>query len=326
MLPQSPVDDKLLPHNGRPGGGRICVMLGGEMSHGMANPDGASVENLRAHVQLLAGDIGERNLFQPGTLERTAAYLERVWAGQGYAVTPYPFTVNGTTCRNLEVSRRGTGLPDQIVLLGAHYDTVDGSPGANDNGTGIAALLEISRRLARVESKRTVRFVAFVNEEPPFFQTAEMGSRVYARLARRRGDDVRAMLALETMGYFRDQPGSQQYPPLFRWFYPDRGNFIMFVSNLGSRSLLGRAVRAFRARTDFPAQRCATWASVPGVGWSDHASFWAEGYPAVMVTDTAPLRYPFYHTPEDTPDKVDAAALARVTAGLFGVVDSLANE
>lgn len=163
-----------------------------------------------------------------------------------------------------------------------------------------------------------------MNEEPPFFETAEMGSRVYAKMARERGD-VRAMLSLETMGCYSDKPGSQHYPPLFRWFYPDRGNFIAFVSDLRSRSLLQRAVAVFRANTDFPVECCATFAAVQGVDWSDHGSFWREGYRAFMVTDTAPYRYPHYHTEDDTPDKVNCEALARVTEGLCGVVATLAS-
>jgi Zn-dependent M28 family amino/carboxypeptidase len=234
--------------------------------------------------------------------------------------------VDAIDCLNLEVTRRGKAKPDEIILVGAHYDSVEGSSGANDNGSGVAALLELSRAFVALTPDRTVRFVAFVNEEPPYFQTEQMGSRVYAKAARQRGDDIRVMISLETMGYFSDQPGSQQYPSFFRWFYPDRGNFIGFISNLGSRSVMRRAVAAFRAQTDFPVECCATFAKVPGVDWSDHGSFWHEGYRAFMVTDTAPYRYPHYHTEFDTPDKVDYESLAKVTAGLCGVVSALAAE
>jgi Zn-dependent M28 family amino/carboxypeptidase len=235
----------------------------------------------------------------------------------------YPYQVRNVECANLEVTRRGTSRPEEIILVGAHYDSVEGCPGANDNGSGVAALLELSRQIPPLPC--TVRFVAFVNEEPPFFQTDQMGSRVYAKLARQRGDDIHAMLALETIGYYNDKPGSQRYPAFFRFFYPDRGNFIAFVSDLSSRLLLHKTIAAFRAQVDFPAECCATFAAVPGVDWSDHASFWREGYPAVMVTDTAPFRYPFYHTPEDTPDKIDYTRLAQVTEGLGGVIATLAQ-
>jgi len=280
---------------------------------------------LRAHVQALAGEIGERNVFRPAALARAADYIEGQWRQQGYEVTRQPFTADGVTCANLEAVRRGNS---EMIVVGAHYDSVCGTAGANDNASGVASLLELSRVFANGSDgaplSRTIRFVAFVNEEPPFFRTDQMGSRVYARACRQRGDDVRAMIALETMGCYSDVPGSQQYPPAFRWFYPDRGNFIAFVSDLRSRGLMHRAAGAFRAHSGFPVECCATFARVTGVDWSDHGSFWREGYRGFMVTDTAPFRYAHYHQSSDTPDKVDCAALARVTQGLCGVVASLA--
>jgi len=284
-----------------------------------------SPDKLRAHVQMLAREIGVRDVFRRQALRRAAEYIEQTWREQGYEVVHQSYETNRVECANLEVTRRGTTRPGEIILVGAHYDTVDESPGANDNGSGVAAMLELSRALARDSLSRTVRFVAFVNEEPPFFDTKQMGSRVYAEMARQRGDDIRAMISLETIGYYTDRPGSQHYPPFFRWFYPDRGNFIAFVSDLRSRPLLHRAVAGFRAHTDIPAECCSTFRQVPGVNWSDHGSFWREGYRAFMVTDTAPYRYPHYHTEFDTPDKVNYPALARVTAGLCGVVSLLAK-
>jgi Zn-dependent M28 family amino/carboxypeptidase len=280
---------------------------------------------LRAHVSALAGDIGERNHWRPQALRRAATYIRDTWERQGYSVRSQDYAFEGETWSNLEVERRGRARPDEIVLIGAHYDSVRGSPGANDNGSGVAALLALSARCARLEPARTLRFVAFVNEEPPFFYTQRMGSQVYAAAARTRGDDIRAMLALETIGYYRDTPGSQRYPPVFGWFHPDRGNFIAFVSNLGSRALLKQAVAAFRAGSDFPLEHTATFWWVPGVGWSDHLAFWRHDYPALMVTDTALYRYPHYHSAEDTPDKLDYAALARVTRGLHAVATALAE-
>lgn len=279
-------------------------------------------ENLKVHVQALAGDIGERNVFNPAKLRAAADYIEGEWRRQGYDVSRQSYSVFSTACDNLEVSS-GAGGP--VIVVGAHYDSVAGSPGANDNASGVAALLELSRVFAGGESARRIRFVAFVNEEPPFFQTPQQGSRVYARACRQRGDDIAVMISLETMGFFSDAPGSQHYPMFFRWFYPDRGNFIGFISNLRSRSVMHEAVRAFRGSTDFPVECCATWSKVPGVDWSDHGSFWHEGYRAFMVTDTAPYRYAHYHAQTDTPDKVNYESLARVTEGLAGVVAALAQ-
>lgn len=285
-----------------------------------------SRERLRAHVTRLADEIGPRNVFRPEKLQAAADYIEAVWREQGYAVIRHPFTVNSQTCLNLEASRPGGSRATEIIVVGAHYDTVDESPGANDNGSGVAVLLELARAFAGVNADRTIRFVAFPNEEPPFFQTPEMGSRVYARQARERGDRIVAMVSLETLGYYRDTPGSQQYPAFFKWFYPDRGNFVGFVANFRSRAVMRRAVQAFRGQSKVPAECVATFPAVPGVGWSDHASFWAEGYPAFMVTDTAFYRYAEYHTPQDTPEKLDYQSLAELTRGLCGVVETLANE
>jgi Zn-dependent M28 family amino/carboxypeptidase len=279
---------------------------------------------LRAHVETLAREIGERNVFQPRALRDAAEFVEREWRRQGYEVVAQTYACAGLACANLEAARVGSRHPEQIVLVGAHYDSVVGSPGANDNASGVAALLEISRRLAGAAPGRTVRFVAFVNEEPPLYFTPAMGSRVYARAARRRGDDIRLMISLETIGCYYDAAGSQHYPPLFGLFYPARGDFVAFVSNLRSRRLLRRAVEAFRAHSDFPAESLAAPALVPGLAWSDHHSFWRQGYPALMVTDTAFYRYPYYHSPEDTPDKLDYDALARVAEGLGEAVADLA--
>lgn len=283
-----------------------------------------SAATLRRHVQALAGDIGERNVFRPVALQAARDFIEQEWRAQGYPVRPQIYESHGLSCANLEVTRGGTRMPEEVLLVGAHYDSVIGSPGANDNASGIAALLEISRHLARAEPARTVRFVAFVNEEPPFFPTDAMGSAVYARAARARGDAISLMVSLETLGYYTGAPGSQQYPPLFGLCYPDRGNFVAFVSDLRSRRALRRLVRAFRARSDFPAQWLASPAIIPGLGWSDHASFWRQGYRALMVTDTAFYRYPYYHTAADTPDQLDYESLARVADGLSQAVADLA--
>jgi Zn-dependent M28 family amino/carboxypeptidase len=286
-------------------------------------PPTFSPATLRAHVQTLAGDIGERNVNRPAALTRAARYLEDTWRAQGYAVTRQPFTAHGVECVNLAVERPGTTRTAEIIVIGAHYDSVCGSPGANDNATGIAALLELSRVFAAQTVARTVRFVAFPNEE--LFKTEAMGSRHYARACRQRGDDLRAMVSLETIGHYTDAPGSQSYPPFFRWFYPDRGNFLAFVSDLDSRAVMHEAVAAFRAHTDFPVECCATFAAVPGVDWSDHFSFWEQGYRAFMVTDTAPYRYPHYHEATDAPDRVNYEALARLLPGLAGAVAALAG-
>jgi hypothetical protein len=271
-------------------------------------------DRLRAHVQAVASK--EHNVWWPQELERAARYIADELGGFGYDVRREEFRGGAVTVRNLVAEARGGARADEIVVVGAHYDSVVGAPGANDNGSGVAAMLELARAARDWRPERSWRFVAFVNEEPPFFRTEAMGSSVHARGARSRGERIVAMYSIETIGYYSDAPASQAYPFPFRWFYPDRGDFLAFVSNLGSRTLLHKTIGAFRDHARFPSEGAAAPTWVPGVDWSDQWSFWREGYPAVMITDTAPFRYPHYHTPLDTPDKVDYERLARVVRGL----------
>lgn len=280
-------------------------------------------EHLRAHVDELAGKIGEHNVFHIEALYDAEVYITRQWEQQGYAVRRRTYISHGIECANLEITRRGRS--DDMILIGAHYDSVSGSPGANDNGSGVAALLELSRLFKDVVPETTLRFVAFVNEESPFFFWANMGSMVYARNAKQNGDPIRFMISLETIGYYRKQHGSQSYPPFLKYFYPDTGNFIAFASNLKSKQIMQECIQAFRASTDFPVESIAALPVIPGIALSDHQSFWRHGYKALMVTDTANYRYPYYHTSQDTPDKLEYASFAEVTNGLFLMLCKLAN-
>jgi Zn-dependent M28 family amino/carboxypeptidase len=283
-------------------------------------------EALRQHVEVLAGEIGERNVFRPGALRKAMNYISGAWQNQSHEVTVQRYTVRGVECANLEITVAGTGAGGGLLLVGAHYDTVRGSPGADDNASGVAALIEIGRLLRDAPPKHAVRCVAFVNEEAPFFFLSDMGSLVYARAARARGDRIRLMASLEMLGYYRDGPGTQRYPPMLRRFYPDRGNFLAFVSNLRSRGRLRELVDAFRAVSDLPVEAAALPWWVPGVALSDQSSFWRQGYPGVMVTDTAYLRNPHYHTERDRPDTLDYPRLARATRGLAGALQQLSRD
>jgi hypothetical protein len=283
-------------------------------------------DELHRDVAQLAGEIGERNVLRrPRELAQAAAYIEAEFQAAGYDVKRQDYEVFGSTCSNLEAETPGAARPDELVIIGAHYDSVVGTAGANDNASGVAALLALARRFSNRKSDRTIRFVAFVNEEPPYFQTEEMGSRVYARRCRGRGEKVVAMLSLETIGYYNDARGSQRYPPPFSLFYPSTGNFIGVVGNVKSRDLVRRVVGTFRESEPFPCEGGALPAVVPGIGLSDHWSFWQEGYPAAMVTDTAMFRYPHYHQPQDTIEKVDFDRTARVVRGLQAVLTALAR-
>ena len=280
---------------------------------------------LERHVRALAADIGVRSGDEYAKVQRAAAYIERELQALGFSVASQEFSANGRIYRNLEATLGGTTLRQEVVVLGAHYDSAEEAPGADDNASGVAAVLELARVFAKAPQARTVRFVLFPNEEPPWFATSDMGSRHYAAEARARNDQIVAMMSIESIGYYDSDPGTQRYPFPLNYAYPDVGDFIGFVSNLKSRGLLHQAISAFRAHTRFPTQGAAAPAWVPGVWWSDHWSFWKEGYPAIMISDTALYRNPFYHTPQDTPDRLDYDRTARVVDGLAHVVRALAN-
>ncbi|HET7672446.1 MAG TPA: M28 family peptidase [Burkholderiales bacterium] len=266
-------------------------------------------ERLRRHVSVLAES--ERN----ADLERPARYIESAFKAHGVAVESDWFVSRGRKVRNLQ-----TPGPAAIVV-GAHYDSVFRSPGANDNASGVAVVIE----LAALLRNPGIRFIAFANEESPYFRGPDMGSWHSAQGSRQRGEPLRAMLSLEMLGYYRDEPGSQRYPPPLSLLYPDRANFIAFVGDLGSRELVRRTIASFRRHAQFPSEGVAAPAIIPGIDWSDHWSFRQHGYPAMMVTDTAFNRYPHYHEPSDTADKLDYERMARVTLGLAAAIKELSR-
>jgi hypothetical protein len=292
-------------------------------------------DEVRRDIEVLAGEIGERHLLVPQNLARAVTHIQDAFAAAGYRVRRHTYEVpleafrNGPgverVFHNLEAERPGTDRAVEIVVVGAHYDTILGSRGANDNASGVAAVLALARRFATRTLSRTVRFVTFANEEI-YFQQPWMGSLQYARALRARGDRVVTMLSLETIGYYSDEPGSQLYPKPLDLLYPSAGNFIGFVGNFASRAQVREALAAFRRHARFPSEGAALPPILPGVAWSDHWAFWQVGYPGVMVTDTAPYRYRFYHTPFDTPDKLDYERLARVVAGLTAMLGDLATR
>jgi Zn-dependent M28 family amino/carboxypeptidase len=287
------------------------------------SPDEVALrEELRADVQKLAGEIGERNLWHYQQLKAAADFIEGSFSRAGLHPRRDTYDMRGQACHNIEAEI--PGVHPEIILVGAHYDSVFGSPGANDNGSGVAAMLALARRFAGRKTEHTLRFVAFVNEEPPYFLSGEMGSLVYAGRCKARGDKISAMISLETIGYFSDAPDSQVYPSrVLGAFYPKVGNFIGFVANVHSRALLRRAIALFREHAKIPSEGAALPWFVPGVSWSDQWSFWKHGYPGIMITDTAPFRYPYYHSANDSPDKLDYDRFALVVSGMQKVVEGL---
>ena len=287
----------------------------------------STAAQLRADVEELATQIGERNVpAHPRNLERAAAFIEEALRKAGLQPQSQWYPAGGTNCRNLEAEVHGTALPNEIVVVGAHYDSVWGSPGADDNASGVAVMLALARSVARIEPKRTLRFVAFVNEEPPYFWTPEMGSVVYAKQVRERKENVVAMLSLESVGFYSTSPASQHYPSGMGLLFPSKGDFVAFVGNLSSRSVLHQSLGAFRRRNSLPSVGAALPNAIPGVGWSDHWSFWQEGFPAIEITDTALYRNPNYHATEDTPDRLDYGRMARLVTAMTDVVLELAGR
>jgi len=283
-------------------------------------------DNLAAHVRVLAGEIGERNLEHLEGLNRARDYAVQALARAGYATRLQTYTHRGESYANVEAVR--AGRRDTAVIVGAHYDSVLGSPGANDNASGVAVLLELARLLRDAAPEHTLRFVAFTNEEPPYFDADEgMGSAEYAAAIEASPASVAAMLSLETLGVYRDAPGSQTYPvPPIAWLYPDRGDFVAFIANPSSSALVRRLIGSFRAAATIPSQGAVLPAAVPGVAWSDHSSFWRRGVPAVMVTDTALFRDEAYHRSGDLPDRLDYERMARVVLGLEVAIRELAQR
>ncbi len=283
---------------------------------------------LKDDIETLAGKIGVRNRFTLKAYQEAANHIEARLGEAGLEPQRQacPPRQPGLTPGNIWCEVRGSTSPERIIVVGAHYDSYADSPGADDNGSGVAAVLALAERLAKAAPKKTLRFCLFADEEPPQFQTEEMGSLVFARWCQEKGESIDAMISIETIGWYRDEPNSQKYPRPLNLAYPNEGNFIGLVSDVRSRALLRDVIGTFRSTTAFPSEGGALPAALPGISWSDHWAFWQTGVPALMVTDTAPFRYPHYHTPEDTPDKIDTDRMARVVVGLERVLRHLADQ
>jgi Zn-dependent M28 family amino/carboxypeptidase len=286
----------------------------------------ALAQQLRRDVEILATDIGPRGTFAPDRYALAASVLQSSLTNAGYAVTRHSTISLDVEAFNLEVTLRGTSTPDRVLIVGAHYDSMPRCPAANDNASGVAAVLAIARALRDSPQPCTIRFVLFANEEPPHFNLDSMGSQDYARDCRRRGDDIRGMVCLETIGCYKHEPNSQSWPMKGLGFVlPTVGDFITFVGPDSSKRLIKAAAAAFEAQSAFPLLAAAAPKAIDQINWSDHRGFNEVGYEAFMVTDTAPLRYEHYHAPTDTPEKLDYESMARVVSGLTGMMRTLAH-
>lgn len=278
---------------------------------------------LYMHVEHLAVKIGSRSVFEYDKITAAKEYLLSCLNGMGYAPMLQNFSYQDRIFSNIVVSIRGKTQPERIVLIGAHYDTVAGTPGADDNASAVAILLEMCRLLKNYVPKLTLKMVFFALEEPPIFRTEFMGSAFYAQAAKKKQENIAAMISLEMLGYYSDQEGGQSYPiPLMGLMYPSTPNFIAVVGNMSSRGLVNRVAASLRKTGGVPVEALATVGFVPGVDFSDHRSFWKMGWPAVMITDTAFYRNPNYHTEMDTIDTLD---FNRMSSLLKGIVEMARN-
>jgi hypothetical protein len=284
-------------------------------------------DSLRKHVGRIASTTDFRSFEHPDVLDRAASYIRGYWQSVGFDVVEQAFEVGGVSYRNLIA---GYG-PDQapLVVVGAHYDVCGDQPGADDNASAVAALLELARLLAtdRPEVGRRIELVAYSLEEPPFYRTPDMGSWVHASGLRDRDARVVAMMCLEMVGYFSDRPGSQKFPlPGLGLLYPRAGDFIAVVGNLSGRGLTRNVKAAMAGACTVPVHSINAPALVPGLDFSDHWSYWKHGFEAVMVTDTAFYRNPHYHLPSDRPETLDYRRLAQVVRGVYAATLALAGS
>ena len=302
----------------------------GRFAASVEHPDDSQTEaRLRRHVDVLAGLIGPRHLGKPQTLEATIGYLVKELEIAGHTVERQPYAVGSQTAVNLVVEIPGSSPQSGIVVLGAHYDSIESTPGADDNASAVAVLLEAARLLHGAKPRRTIRLVAFACEERPYFETGDMGSQEYARNCRQRGEKIVGMLCLEMVGFFTDEPGSQRVPPgiprWLHWVFPKRGDFLAAVGNLRSWRLVLQFRRGFKRATRFPLFPIALPELIQEIRRSDNSSFWDQGYPALMLTDTSFLRNPHYHEPTDTPETLDYGRMVEVARGVAGAVRWLAR-
>ena len=280
---------------------------------------------LETHVRKLSIEFTPRDESHIENLDRTAAYIMNEFSQTTQSVSESPYRVQGKWYRNV-IAQFGPDSEERIIV-GAHYDTAGPLPGADDNASGVAGLLELARLLGQHPPPIRVELVAFSLEEPPFFRTTGMGSSVHAESLRKQGARVRVMMSLEMIGYFSDEPQSQQFPTgLLRAFYPSKGNFIAVVGRLSEGLLVRQTKAAMRDAAPLPVYSINAPTLIPGIDFSDQLSYWNAGYSAVMITDTAFYRNRNYHTANDTAEKLDYKRMAMVVEGVHAAVSELAKE
>ncbi len=282
---------------------------------------------LHRHVKELTVEIGPRSIYDYDKIEATKEYIVSCLKAFGYVPSLQTFTYSKKKYSNIIASRRGVKHPDETVIIGAHYDTARRTPGADDNASAVATLLEIARALKDFSPDRTLKLIFFVVEEPPIFKSEQMGSYVYAREAKARNENVKSMICLEMLGYYTNEKDGQTYPlPIMSRVYPSTPNFIAVVGDLNSTSLVGKVKNSLSAGSRIPVETLFALSLVPGVDFSDHRSFWKMGYSAVMITDTAYYRNPNYHSETDTIDTLDFDKMSDLLKGLIQMAKDLTDS
>ncbi len=287
-----------------------------------------SDESLKLHVEKVSSLVG-RNADNLEILNKAAQYITDEWTQQGYKIKEQKYKVKNqqgeyVEVKNLVISYNDKEDPSQkTIVVGAHYDVWSNLSGADDNASGVAGLLELTRLVKEQNPKldSRIEFVAYTLEEPPFFDTEEMGSFIHAKSLKEENRNVSLMLSLEMIGYFSEKPNSQNYPvPLLNKIYPDKGNFIALVGEFGEWFISRKVKTSFQEMSDLPMYSINTTKYMEGIDWSDHLSYWKQGYPALMVTDTSFLRNENYHKATDTTNLLDYKKSAQVVLGVYGII------
>jgi Zn-dependent M28 family amino/carboxypeptidase len=279
---------------------------------------------LEAHVRKLSIELAPRDEGHVENLDRVADYIRTEFSQISASVSEQSYVVQGKSYQNV-IAQFGPETEERIVV-GAHYDAAGPLPGADDNASGVAGLIELGRLLGGQTPALRVELVAFTLEEPPYFRTSQMGSAIHAESLRKQNKRVRAMFSLEMIGYFSDAPNSQHFPvPVLNALYPSTGNFISVVGRLSDGMLARRTKAAMREASPLLVYSINAPGFVPGVDFSDQLNYWRQGYSAVMITDTAFYRNRNYHTAQDTSEKLDYKRMAMVVEGVYAAVTELAR-
>lgn len=284
-----------------------------------------SIKRLEKHVAMLSEVLVPRSHEHVLNLDKCADYIRSHFKRAGGQLEVQEFETNGAIYKNV-VARFGPNTPSRIVI-GAHYDAYRNTPGADDNASGVAGLIELAYLLGNTKLQQQVELVAFTLEEPPYFRTEDMGSARYAHKLRQQGADIEAMICLEMIGFFKDEKNSQRFPSaLLKLIYPNRANYIVVVGSIGDRTLIRQVKRSMKGATDLPVYSMCAPKGFPGLDFSDHLNFWNQGYTAVMITDTAFYRNEEYHGAHDSLDRLDFNRMSKVVLGTYEAVIQLAND